>query len=190
MTLLGSLFSAGIDFVELVLLMTTILLETTLLELLSDLSTISSFSLKGKQLIEVNSYLGLAPITFMHPVYLIKLQRFEGSLSIWRSEACFSKFFKEVSFEWMEDSLCEIFFGGASSFLLLRSLLKAFIFLMILTILINRISLIVLVPSLAALEALESWEILIALLPEPVKNWEIQVKSKAIVAVLMMSSQK
>lgn len=82
MTLLGSLFSAGIDFVELVLLMTTILLETTLLELLSDLSTISSFSLKGKQLIEVNSYLGLAPITFMHPVYLIKLQRFEGSLSI------------------------------------------------------------------------------------------------------------
>ena len=77
--LMCCLFSAGIDLLELVLLMTTILLDTTLLELLSDLSTISSFSLKGKQFIEVNSYLGLAPITFMQLVYLIKLQRFDGN---------------------------------------------------------------------------------------------------------------
>lgn len=106
----------------------------------------------------------------MHPVYLIKLQRFDGIFSIWRSEASFSTFFNEASFEWMEDNLWECFFGGASSFLLFRSLLKAFIFLMIFTILINRMSLMVLVPSLAALEALESWEMLMALLPEPVKN--------------------
>ena len=77
--LICCLFSAGIDLFELVLLITTILLETTLLELLSDLSTISSFSLNGKQFIEVNSYFGLAPITFMQLVYLIKLQRFDGS---------------------------------------------------------------------------------------------------------------
>lgn len=80
--LICCLFSPGIDLFELVLLMTTILLDTTLLELLSDLSTISSFSLKGKQLIEVNSYLGLAPITFIQFVYLIKLQRFDGNFYI------------------------------------------------------------------------------------------------------------
>jgi len=188
--LICCLFSAGIDLLELVLLMTTILLDTTLLELLSDLSTISSFSLKGKQLIEVNSYLGFVPITFMQLVYFIKLQRFDGNFYMWRREASFSTFFNEASLEWIEDNLWECFFVGVSSFLLFRSLLKAFIFLMILTILINRMSLIVLVPSLAALEALESWEIFIALSPEPVKYWETQVKSKAIVAVLMMSSQK
>ena len=85
--------------------MTTILLDTTLLELLSDLSTISSFSLKGKQLIEVNSYLGFVPITFMQLVYFIKLQRFDGNFYMWRREASFSTFFNEASLEWIEDNL-------------------------------------------------------------------------------------
>ncbi len=73
---------------------------------------------------------------------------------------------------------------------LAKSLLKAFICLIILTILISLMSLTVLVPNLAALEALETVVTLAALLLPPVRNCVIQMRSKDIVSVDMISSQK
>ena len=82
------------------------------------------------------------------------------------------------------------FLGFLSFWFLAISCDKLFICFKSLTILISRINLTVLVPSLAALDALDICEILAAFCPPPVRYWEIQIKSKAMVRVEMTSSQK
>lgn len=61
---------------------------------------------------------------------------------------------------------------------------------MILIIRISLMSRTVLVPNLAALEALVICEILAAFLPPPVRYCETQIKSRAIVSVEIKSNQK
>jgi hypothetical protein len=70
------------------------------------------------------------------------------------------------------------------------SLERVFICFRSLSILIKRISLTVLVPNRAALEALEICEMLAAFLPPPVRYCVTQMRSKAIVRVETRSSQK
>ena len=90
----------------------------------------------------------------------------------------------------MDERRCDIFLGGPSGSVLCRFFEMDLICLSILIILISLTSRTVLVPSLAARDALEICEMLAALLPEPVRYWLIQTRSRAMVAVLMMSSQK
>lgn len=130
-----------------------------------------------------------APSTFMQPVSLMRLHLFDGIFSVCRLADSLSMFLSEVRRDWMEEMRWEGFFGDSTP-LRARSFETALICLMILIMRTRRISRTALVPSRAALEALEICEILAALLPAPEIYCEIQMRSRAIVAVLRMSSQK
>jgi hypothetical protein len=67
----------------------------------------------------------------------------------------FSILRKEASLEWIDESLCDNFLGAYSTSALFKVLEKTFICLIILIILISLINRTVLVPNLAAREALE-----------------------------------
>lgn len=91
----------------------------------------------------------------------------------------------------MDDNLCDNFLGaGSVSSAFPKFLERDFICFRILIILTNLINLTVLVPNLAALDALETLEMLAALFPLPVRYWVTQMRSKHMVMVLMISSQK
>lgn len=148
------------------------------------LSIISSCSLNGRQLID-----GSWP-TPTQLMSLIRLHLLEGIFSIWRKDDSLSTFLSEDSFEWMDEILWDIFLGWVSVWFFAKSLASNFICFKIFIILTSLINLTVLVPSLAAREALEICEILAALFPPPVMYCVIQIRSKTIVMVDMISSQK
>ena len=138
--------------------------------------------------------IGYGPTQFTS---FIRLHLFEGILSMFLRELATDRFLMDVSL----DSTLEILLGTAletrpdflgflSFWFLAISCDRLFICFRSLTILMSRINLTVLVPSLAALDALEICEILAAFCPPPVRYWEIQIKSKAMVRVEMTSSQK
>jgi hypothetical protein len=154
----------------------------------TSLSIMASASLNGRQLMDI-CYASLAPSTFMQPVSFIRLHLFEGNFSVCLLADSLSMLRRDVKRDWMEETRWEGFLGASTS-VRAKSFERSFICLMILIILTRRISRTALVPSLAALEALEICEILAALFPAPEIYWEIQMRSSPIVAVLMMSSQK
>ena len=149
----------------------------------------ASCSWKGRAWTEITSFFE-PPWKTMQSVYFIKLHLLEGIFYMCLREFNFSIFLRDVSLEWIELNLCDIFFGITGSSFFDKSLVSIFICFMILIIRINRINLTVLVPRRAALEALVIWVIFAAFFPPPDIYWVIHTKSKAIVIVEMISSQK
>lgn len=100
-------------------------------------------------------------------VYLIRLHLLDGIFYMCLKEFSFYMLRKEANLEWIDDNLCDIFFGGYSDSTLFKFLENIFICFRIFIILTSRINLTVLVPNLAARDALEIWEILATFFPPP-----------------------